>query len=117
MEAQKRGIVIPVASETLRRDTEWIGRLLRGDPPTAEERRRGEELMARWRRDRAEARVAQAVTFGSADDLVRAVEESQGWPAGYLAHLSQPYCDCGPDRDDGWAFCAHAEDEFEGIGR
>lgn len=64
---------------------------------------------------RAEVVARDTLTFDSPAALIAAVEERQGWPAGYLEHLAQPYCECEPERDDGWSFCLYARDRWPGL--
>ena len=118
MSLDKYGLVIPVSRELLseyekmRRDLDdWFAL------PAEERRRRSDQAKAEMREKRARVRSEKTVAFANDGDVIKAVEAAHSWPGGYLRHLAQPYCDCGPDRDDGWWFCSHAEDEFPGIGR
>jgi hypothetical protein len=124
-EIEKHAVVIPVASVLVQRDSEYaLGRGLdeffeRQQRMTPEERRAEWERCERERGEqRAAVRAEQTVDLGSDDAAwVRAAEERQGWPAGYIRHLAQPYCQCKVDRDDGWVFCDHARDLWPEIGR
>src|SRR3954469_12714813 len=64
------------------------------------------EQREQWRREAADKRAAEreqsAVAF-----TPEVVERRMGWKPGYLAHLAQPYCDCG-DNPHGWEYCSHA---------
>lgn len=102
MEIRKYGNVYPITAERLLVDSSEIeAALVRAARMTPEER---EENRRRYAAERAIEREARSVPFHP--DLV---EDRMGWPRGYLAHLAQPYCDCG-DTSDGWEYCEHARD-------
>lgn len=46
----------------------------------------------------------------SAEAVLAGIGERFGWSAAYVAHLAQPYCDCGYDGDGEWYYCSHASD-------
>lgn len=113
----KYAVSIPVSDQIVREGREFGERWDAWMALPAEERKRqSDEAMREAAEHRSRERAERCVTFGSAEELVRAVEEAHSWPEGYLRHLAQPYCDCGPGAYEGWEFCSHATDEFEGVG-
>lgn len=106
MHVVQQTTLIQVPSEVVE-DAEALSEALRGalNPSPADVARMATEQQEALEQRHAARHTAPWVEL-SFDTLAARL----GWSNEYLQHLVQPYCDCGPDRDDGWYVCQHARD-------
>lgn len=121
MEAEKVGIVIPVSESLINQyagTRTWFQQWLA--LPPEERRRQGEQFRLARLRKREQVRADQTVEVSDPAQAWDMFADRMGWPAGYLTHLVQPYCECGPGSsmagEDGWEFCEHARDLWPDLG-